>query len=59
MNAKPINILAVEDSPTDAHLLRAILNEVPRFDFFLRNESLLADGLAALKDEASDVVLLA
>ena len=58
MNAKPINILAIEDSLSDAYLLRAILNDVPRFDFDLRTERQLADGLAALAGEQCDVVLL-
>ncbi|MDA1049199.1 MAG: response regulator [Planctomycetota bacterium] len=58
MNGKPITILAIEDSVADAHLLRSILNGVARFDFDLRHESQLADGLSVLSGEDCDVVLL-
>lgn len=58
MNAKPINILAIEDSVADIHLFRSILHGVPRFNFDLRHEPRLADGLAVLSKEVCDVVLL-
>lgn len=58
MNAKPINILAVEDSVTDAHRLRAILGEVPQFNFYLRHVCQLDDALASLSEQQYDVVLL-
>ncbi len=58
INGKPITILAIEDSVADAHVLRSILNGVDRFEFDLRHESQLADGLSVLEREECDVVLL-
>ena len=58
MHAKPITILAVEDSAADAHRLRAFLNAVPRLGFDLLYARRLDDGLALLAQQDCDVVLL-
>jgi len=58
MDGHPINILAIEDSVFDFQLLREILNSIPRFDFEVRHEQRLADGLQAIAGNGFDVVLL-
>ena len=58
MNAKPIKILAVEDSATDAHRLRVVLGRVPQFLCDWRHVCQIADALASLAEQAYDVVLL-
>src|SRR5215472_3362525 len=51
-----IRILLIEDSPTDALLMQAILNE-EKMDFELVNATRLADGLAHLKERSFDVIV--
>jgi signal transduction histidine kinase len=58
MNAKSTRILAVEDSVTDAHRLRAILNDIPQFNFAIRHVCQLTDALTSLSETDYDVVLL-
>jgi signal transduction histidine kinase len=58
MNGKLVNILAIEDSVADIHLIRAVLHAVPRFHFELRHARGLTEGLHMLSRDACDVVLL-
>lgn len=51
-----IRILLIEDSPSDALLMKAILT-VEKMDFVLTNVERLTDGLAKLKQETFDVIL--
>lgn len=54
----PVNILLIEDSPADAGLLRAALNEVPEQTFRLSRVETLNDGLKRLCESSFDVLLL-
>jgi PAS domain S-box-containing protein len=54
----PIRVLLVEDNPTDVLLLREALAETPSIEFVLTQVERLADGLARLREEPFDVVLL-
>jgi PAS domain S-box-containing protein len=53
-----IRVLLVEDNATDALLLREALTEVAGVEFALTHVERLADGLAQLRNEKIDVVLL-
>ncbi len=58
MNTANINVLAIEDSIEDAVLISEMLGEVPeqRFSFF--HAKRLSDGLAFLRQQRFDIVLL-
>ena len=58
VNAKPIQILAVEDSVVDTERLRGILNQSPRLHFQLQHVCCLADALEAMEADSTDVILL-
>jgi len=58
MPEAPICILLVEDSPSDAELIRVMLAEEGSGGFDLRHTTRLATGLEALARGAIDVVLL-
>ncbi len=51
-------MLLVEDNPGDARLLRVMLEEAGGERFALRHAGTLADGLAQLRTEPADVMLL-
>jgi len=59
MNDPPrIRTLVVEDSPTDALLLREALTDLPHAEFAITHAERLQDALACLADAEFDVVLL-
>jgi signal transduction histidine kinase len=58
MPEAPICILLVEDSPSDAELIRVMLEEEGSGGFDLRHTTRLSSGLEALARGAIDVVLL-
>jgi DNA-binding response OmpR family regulator len=53
-----LKILLIEDSPTDALLLTAKLQEVTEFVFNMAHVTSLAEGIANLNDEEYDAVIL-
>lgn len=55
---KPIKILLVEDSPSDALLFRQYIAEVEDVTFELHHEKTLAEALAALSIGEFDAVIL-
>jgi diguanylate cyclase (GGDEF)-like protein/PAS domain S-box-containing protein len=56
--SRPTRVLLVEDNPGDARLLRVMLEEAGGERFALRHAGTLADGLAQLRTEPADVMLL-
>ena len=58
MEAKPINVLLVEDSPTDALLLREALTDERSMDFRTAHAESLADALRRLQEQRFDLILL-
>jgi PAS domain S-box-containing protein len=58
MNNKTFRILLVEDSPTDAHLIREALNESLVPSFLLTHVMRLDDGLEKLLQENFDLAVL-
>lgn len=53
-----VEILLVEDSPTDALLISEVVADIPDFEYELHTVERLVDGIAAIKDRHIDVVLL-
>ncbi|CAN5208901.1 hypothetical protein BH10CYA1_BH10CYA1_59390 [soil metagenome] len=58
MKSVPLKILLIEDSPTDALLMTALLQRVTEFVFELDHASELAQGLRRLAESSYDAVLL-
>lgn len=58
MREKPISVLLVEDSPTDAMLLREALNEEPSVNFRTTHRDCIADALHCLHEQRFDLILL-
>ncbi|MBI3896673.1 MAG: diguanylate cyclase [Gammaproteobacteria bacterium] len=58
MRDKPIDILLVEDSPTDALLLRESLSDEPNVTFRTAHVESLAEALRCLQDQRFDLILL-
>ena len=58
MTTAPINILLVEDSPSDAALLQESLNQVGPGQFQFTHVETLAEGLSQLSQGRFDVMLL-
>ena len=56
--AKPLSILLVEDSPTDALLLEENLHQVVEFDFDLAVVNSLHGGLEKLVGKTYDAIIL-
>ncbi|MFO1533662.1 MAG: response regulator [Thermoplasmatota archaeon] len=54
----PLRILVVEDNPGDVRLVQETLKQDQRWPFELVAEGRLADGLARLRTERFDLVLL-
>jgi signal transduction histidine kinase/HPt (histidine-containing phosphotransfer) domain-containing protein len=57
MDREAINLLLIDDSPTDARLIRELLSESRHVQFCIRCVETLADGIARLGDGGVDVVL--
>jgi diguanylate cyclase (GGDEF)-like protein/PAS domain S-box-containing protein len=60
---EPVNILLIEDNPSEAELVRVFLRSARRFSFNLTHHELLGDGLGYLKGMDNkgrkvDIVLL-
>jgi two-component system cell cycle response regulator len=58
MDEKPVNVLLVEDSPTDALLLREALTDERRAQFRTAHAETLADALRTLQQQDFDLILL-
>ena len=58
MREKPINVLVVEDSPTDALLLREALTDEPTVQFRTAHAESLSDALRCLQEQQFDLILL-
>src|SRR5690606_4850645 len=58
MNEAAIRILLVEDNPGDARLLRELLRDADSLAFEMTHVQRLADGIARVAGEGTDVVLL-
>jgi PAS domain S-box-containing protein len=58
MNNKTFRVLLIEDSPTDAHLVRETLKESLMPSFVLTHATRLDDGLAKLLREQFDLTVL-
>jgi two-component system, cell cycle response regulator len=58
MREKPINVLLVEDSPTDALLLREALTDEPNVQFRTAHAESLSDALRHLQTQQFDLILL-
>ncbi|MBP0593399.1 PAS domain-containing protein [Paraburkholderia sp. LEh10] len=59
MNAAPeVRVLLVEDSPTDALLIKEALSDVLDFQHRLFHASLLSDALKSIRSTQFDIVLL-
>lgn len=58
MGKRRINILLVEDSPSDADLLMETLGEIDRERFGFKQVESLGEALRALRQEVFDVLLL-
>ncbi len=58
MPSKPIDILLVEDSPTDVLLLRAAFEQVKSAEFALTHVERLADAIHHLESQRPHVILL-
>lgn len=56
--SQPIRILLVEDSPSDAALVRELFSGVPDLVFEIEQVQRLSDALSRLEQQAFDVVLL-
>jgi DNA-binding response OmpR family regulator len=54
---QPIKVLLIEDSPTDARLLRIFLSESATHSFDIIHVERLADGMARIGQEQFDVIL--
>jgi DNA-binding response OmpR family regulator len=58
MNTKPLSILLIEDSPTDAELLREHLESVTEFSFEMEHVRSLAEGLIESSKRIYDAIIL-
>lgn len=58
MRERPITVLLVEDSPTDALLLREALSEERAVQFRTAHVERLADALRSLQEQQYDLILL-
>jgi diguanylate cyclase (GGDEF)-like protein len=58
MEEKPVKVLVVEDSPTDALLLREALTDERSMQFNTAHAETFADALRALQEQAFDLILL-
>jgi len=58
MKTVPLKILLIEDSPTDAALLNALLQKVTEFVFQLEHAPELATGIKKISEEKFDVAML-
>ncbi len=58
MNKISINVLLIEDNPSDARLIEELLKESNRITFKLTSCNRLSKGLEHLKSQKHDVVLL-
>jgi diguanylate cyclase (GGDEF)-like protein/PAS domain S-box-containing protein len=58
MKSENLNILLIEDSLSDAELLRLFLSKAGRAGFYLRHADRLVTGLAYLQAENFDVALI-
>lgn len=58
MEEKPVKVLLVEDSPTDALLLREALTDERTMQFRTAHAETLSDALRALQEQPFDLILL-
>jgi len=58
MKSVPLKILLIEDSPTDAILMAALLQQVAEFVFEMDHATELAQGVSRLAESSYDAVLL-
>jgi DNA-binding NarL/FixJ family response regulator len=58
MKATPLNILLIEDSPTDAILVESLLNKVPDFPFQMERVNALEPGIKKLTQGRYDALIL-
>ncbi len=58
MEEKPVKVLVVEDSPTDALLLREALTDERSMQFRTAHAETLADALRTLQEQPFDLILL-
>ncbi|MFX1236794.1 MAG: response regulator [Promethearchaeota archaeon] len=58
MSLEKINILLIEDSPSDIRLLKEILKKTRDFNYTITSHSRLSDGLESLDKKKFDVLLL-
>lgn len=58
MDPKPVNVLLVEDSPTDALLLREALTDERSMRFRTAHAETLSDALRRLQQQSFDLILL-
>lgn len=54
----PINLLLIEDSPSDAELLKALLSQVDELSFTISHTTDLGAGLQCIDSDGADVVIL-
>ncbi|MGZ4916766.1 MAG: ATP-binding protein [Halobacteriota archaeon] len=57
-DAKPINVLLIEDNPTDVRLVQELLSGTPSDHFAIISASTLGQGLEHLSSDHVDVILL-
>ena len=57
-SAKTVRVLLVEDSPSDAMIVREALSEAPGFQFVITHVERLADALTQLAEQDFDIVLV-
>ena len=55
---RPLHILAIEDNPGDAFLIRFYLEEIDPEGYVIHDAGSLAKGLELLENESIDVILL-
>ncbi len=58
MSANTLKILLVEDSPSDAELMKSLLKDVVEFSFEVNHASSLATGLQILSSTRYDALVL-
>ena len=58
MKTSTVNILLIEDSPTDAFLLENLVSEEARGSFVFTVKQSLKDGIEAASDSDFDIILL-
>jgi hypothetical protein len=58
MKGKPLSILLIEDSPTDALLLSENLQQVTEFAFDMEHADALGTGIQRLAEKTYDAIIL-